>query len=282
MCEFCHKHGEGKIWYLNSRLYAEDLLSDLERRRFIKDFFADPEHLNSSEAKLKTLKKAPAFVKAAVTPVMVNRQKKTHYGQVLPIEDIEEIFAFANSIIRLPCICRQATVGTEQRYCYGISLVPATDSRMLQIVSDIDADYLNGPETKGLEALSKEEALTSIRELEGQGLCHSVWTFLTPFIGGICNCDRADCMAMRATISHGFPVMFHSEYIARVDNELCSGCRLCMRVCQFGAMAYSIALNKVVIDTGKCYGCGICRSVCKHNAVSLLPRQIEPAAANPW
>jgi len=282
MCEFCHQHGEGKIWYLNSRLYAEDLLSDLERRRFIRDFFADPEHLNRSEAKLKTLKKAPAFVRAAVTPVMVNRQKKTHYGQVLPIEDIEEIFSFASSVIRLPCICRQATVGTEQRYCYAISLVPAVDGQMWQIVRDIDAGYLNGPDTRGLEVLDKAVALANIRELERQGLCHSVWTFVTPFIGGICNCDRADCMAMRATISHGFPVMFHSEYIARADSELCSGCRQCMRVCQFGAMSYSVALNRVVIDTGKCYGCGICRSVCTHNAISLLPRRLEPAAANLW
>lgn len=61
MCEFCHKHGEGKKWYLNARLYAEDLLSDLERRRYIRDFLADPEHLNRAEAKLKTLKSAPPF-----------------------------------------------------------------------------------------------------------------------------------------------------------------------------------------------------------------------------
>ncbi|MBN1368706.1 MAG: 4Fe-4S binding protein [Dehalococcoidaceae bacterium] len=282
MCEFCHKHGEGKKWYLNSQLYAEDLLSDLGRRSYIRNFFTHPEHLNSSEAKLKTFKKAPAFVRAAVTPVMVNRQKKTHYGQVLPIEDIEEIFTFASSIIRLPCICRQATTGTEQRYCYGISLAPATDSRMLQLVREIDASYLNGPETGGLEVLGTQEALSSIRELETKGLCHSIWTFITPFIGGLCNCDRADCMAMRATVTHDFPVMFRSEYIARVDNDLCSGCRQCMRVCQFGAISYSIALNRAVIDPGKCFGCGICRSVCKNDAIALSARALEPAAALLW
>jgi len=282
MCEFCHKHGEGKKWYLNSQLYAEDLLSDLDRRNYIQNFFAHPEHLNSSEARLKTFKKAPAFVKAAITPIMVNRQKKTHYGQVLPIEDIEEIFTFASSVIRLPCICRQATTGTEQRYCYGISLVPATDSRMMRIVREIDAGYLNGPETGGLEVLGTQEALSSIRELEKKGLCHSVWTFITPFIGGLCNCDRADCMAMRATITHDFPVMFRSEYIARVGNELCNGCRQCMRVCQFGAISYSIALNRAVIDPGKCFGCGICRSVCNNNAIALSARALEPAAAGLW
>ena len=34
-----------------------------------------------------------------------------------------------------------------------------------------------------------------MREHEKEGLCHTVWTFQTPFIGGICNCDRADCLA---------------------------------------------------------------------------------------
>ena len=26
MCEFCHKHGEGKKWYLQAQNYAEDRL----------------------------------------------------------------------------------------------------------------------------------------------------------------------------------------------------------------------------------------------------------------
>ncbi len=32
MCDFCHKHGEGKKWYLEAKNYAEDLLSGLRRR----------------------------------------------------------------------------------------------------------------------------------------------------------------------------------------------------------------------------------------------------------
>jgi len=38
MCQFCHQHGEGKTWYLQARHYAEDLLSDLERRRYLEEF----------------------------------------------------------------------------------------------------------------------------------------------------------------------------------------------------------------------------------------------------
>jgi len=46
MCEFCYKHGEGKKWYLQAENYSEDLMSDLRRRKFIKDFFESPEALH--------------------------------------------------------------------------------------------------------------------------------------------------------------------------------------------------------------------------------------------
>ena len=39
MCEFCTKHGEGKKWYLNAKNYSNDLLSDIRRREYVKDFF---------------------------------------------------------------------------------------------------------------------------------------------------------------------------------------------------------------------------------------------------
>ncbi len=176
MCEFCHKHGEGKKWYLEAQNYSEDFLSDLRRRKFIHDFLGDPEKLIESDGQLKRFHRLPSFVKAVVTPLLTSRQKKVHFGQVVPIEDIERIFSFVNSAVRLPCICRQTTVGSEQRYCYGISVMPWEESQFGQTVRTIDASYLIGPGTKGLEVLSKEETLTSLRELEKRGLCHTIWT----------------------------------------------------------------------------------------------------------
>ena len=282
MCEFCHKHGEGKKWYLDAQNYSEDFLSDLRRRKFIHDFLGDPEKLIEGEGQLKRFHRLPSFVKAVVTPLLTSRQKKVHFGQVVPIEDIERIFGFVNSAVRLPCICRQSTVGSEQRYCYGISVMPWEESQFGQTVRTIDASYLTGPGTKGLEALSKEETLTSLRELEKKGLCHTIWTFITPFIGGICNCDRSDCLAMRSTVTMDFPVMFRAEYVAEVNPDLCNGCRQCMRVCQFGAMGFSAAREKVAIDPLRCYGCGICRASCTKNAIMLNPRSAVPVAANIW
>ena len=238
MCEFCHKHGEGKKWYLEAKNYSEDLLSDLRRRRFIHEFFDNVVGLARETDQLRRLRKAPPFVRAALEPRLINRQKKVHYGQVVPLEEVERILDFVQSIVRLPCICRQATVGNEQRYCYGVSMMPGDGGQMFEIIREVNADYLTGPHTRGLEVLSRDETLSSLKDLEKRGLCHTVWTFLAPFIGGICNCDRSDCGAMRATVTYDFPVMFRAEYVAAVDPDLCNGCRACMRGCQFGAMGY--------------------------------------------
>jgi NAD-dependent dihydropyrimidine dehydrogenase PreA subunit len=231
--------------------------------------------------KLERLQQAPGFVRAVLVPRISGRQKKVHFGQVLPIEDIERIFGFVNQVIRVACICRQGNLGTEQRYCYGVSMAPQ-EGRFRDIITEVDADYLTGPDTAGLETLTREEALDSLRQHEKEGLCHSVWTFIAPFIGGICNCDRSDCMAMRSTVTYGVPVMFRAEYVAEVDPELCNGCRQCMRVCQFGAMAFSAANKKVVIDPRRCYGCGICRASCTKDAIGLPDRVSVPVAAKIW
>jgi ferredoxin len=281
MCEFCHKHGEGKRWYLSARNYSEDLLSDLRRRKFIEQFFNRPDHLARDIGELGRLDAAPQPVRGLVRWALVARQKNVHYGQVVPIEELEKILDLSTSVFRMACICRHASLKKEARYCYGLSLGP-NGGEMAKLLGGLHESFLHGPEAGGLEPLDKKAALALFRAHEREGLCHSVWTFHTPFVGGICNCDRTDCLAMRATVTHEFPVMFRSEYVAAVRPDACNGCRACMRLCQFGAMGYSAATRKAWIDPRRCYGCGICRSMCKPNAIELRERAAEPLAAARW
>jgi NAD-dependent dihydropyrimidine dehydrogenase PreA subunit len=281
MCEFCTKHGEGKKWYLEAKNYSDDLMSDLGRRRMITEFFGRPEVLEKSVSQLERIDQAPAFVQRVLRWRVTNKMKKEHFGQVVPIEEVARILNFVTSVVRLPCICRHATFKTEHRYCYGVSM-GHQGGQMLELIREIDPGYLLGPQGNGLEVLTREEALQAMREHEREGLCHTVWTFVPPFIGGICNCDRSDCLAMRATMTHSTPVMFRSEYVAALDPGSCDGCRSCMRLCQFGAMGFSAARKKVSIDTRSCYGCGICRSSCKKDAITLIPRVQNQVAAKYW
>lgn len=281
MCEYCTKHGEGKKWYLRAENYSDDLMSDLRRRRFIEGFFGHPDKLEAKMGSVTSLKRLPAFLQAVMKPILIRQEKKTHYGQVLPIEDVEEILGFVSSVTRFSCICRHINVGTEQRYCYGLSLLPAADSQYFQLLRSIDAEYLNGPDTSGLEAIPKEEALDQMRNLDREGVFHSIWTLLAPCTATLCNCDM-DCLAFKATTVQDFPVMFRAEYVADVDPDRCTGCRACMTGCSFAAIRYRLAHKKVDIDPTACYGCGVCRAQCHKDAIVMKDRSSVPLAANIW
>lgn len=268
MCEFCTQHGEGRKWYLAMENYSLELLDQNDRRAYTAQFLNGfHKRAPKSIAQLDRIRHTPWM--SLARPILIRSQKADHYGQVVPIEDVERIFELVQGAVRLPCVCRRVTTGNmNARYCYGLTM----DRELMDALDD----------SFSLETLTKEEALESIRKLDKEGLVHSVWTFKTPFIGGLCNCDQ-DCMAYRITHARrDYPVMFRAEWVAEVSTDSCNGCRLCMRQCQYGAIRYSSNNRKVVVDPTACYGCGACRAVCKKEAIALSPRESVKAAAGVW
>jgi ferredoxin len=262
VCEFCAQHGEGKAWYLTMKNYSQEFLSQPERREHIVNFFQHFEtSLAESLPQLDAVQALP-FVPDIVTPYLVARQKKSHFGQVVPIEEVDKILDMMDSVVRLPCVCRSLTTGRrEVRYCYGLGVDPTG------IIGRFP-DY-----GEHFETLTREDARAAIHTLDKEGLVHSVWTFDTPFIGGLCNCDQ-DCMAYRMQVGTGMmQTFFAAEYVAAVDWDRCSGCKLCRGQCPFGAIRYTATQDKCLVDPALCYGCGICRATCKKDAIRLIPRQ---------
>lgn len=272
MCTYCHEHGEGKKWYLQAQHYSEDLLADLRRREYIQDFFARPERMKRNQAFLKALNILPSFVQRSIKGGISARQKKVHLGQVIPLEEVEKILSFVTSIVRINCFCRQTTVPVKerdtQRYCYGLSMGD-NGGELGRIIQSIDRSYLQGPHPEGLEVLSKEEALSSLREHASEHMCHTVWTFHTPFIGGICNCDLTHCHAMQATLTHNTQILLAGEYKIQLREDLCSGCQSCLWACPFGALQAGEG-GKVHLQEHGCWGCGTCRQVCVPGALELM------------
>jgi len=280
MCEFCAKHGDGKKWYLQARNYGEEMLDDMRRKRMIEHFFDEwmKPGAKSALSGLTQLDRAPRWLRGFIGGMTTRKMKREHFGQVVPLEEAEEILKIATAVVRVPCVCRRLTVKRDEAYCFGISVNP---NRF--VGSDlVDPSYLSGPDAAGLQRLTSTEAIELMREFEKESLCHTIWTFVTPFIGGMCNCDRSDCLALTYTLRSPVKVMFRAEYVAAVDHELCVGCRACMRRCQFGAIGFSAADKKCVIDQRACYGCGTCRSACSKEAIQLQDRRAVPAAANLW
>lgn len=281
MCQFCHQHGEGQKWYLKAEHYSEELLNDLERRRYIREFLQKygNEEGSKFEKELQQAWRAPVWLRKLIYRHQERRHRRDHFGQVVPLEDVAQVLNLAGSIVRLPCICRKVNKGrTDAEYCFGLGL---DAEKMLDIKEVFLETFRPGPEAGPFDRLSQEEALNLHRTFEKQGLIHTIWTFKTPFIGGLCNCDRADCLAMVSYRYH-FHSFFRGEYVAEVSAEACNGCRECHSLCQFGAIGFSVADQKTFIDPLRCYGCGICRSACEMDAISLAPRTAHPLAANLW
>jgi Pyruvate/2-oxoacid:ferredoxin oxidoreductase delta subunit len=259
MCEFCTKHGEGQKWYQVMRNYSRELPDQQGRVKFMDNHMAHfEENVRKGAGLLDTLRNKP-LVYHFIRRMAIRRQKARHWGQVVPIEDVEQIVDLVDSIVRLPCVCRSLTTGREVRYCFGIGANTGILGKY--------PDY-----SHSLEILEKEEAKKLLRSFDKQGMMHSIWTYKTPHIGSICNCDQ-DCVAYRTQVTANLlQVMFRAEYVALVNWELCNGCKKCLLNCQFGAIRYSNTMKRATIEMRQCYGCGVCRAVCNQEAIILKPR----------
>lgn len=286
MCEFCTKHGEGKKWYLQMKNYSQELLHEeiSARQKGIIDADTRLEWNNRFwqgfiMPAMSAKRPGATFVRPITEPPgdapteneIVEHRKVQHFGQIIPIEDAEKVIDMVDSITRMPCGCRYLTTGkTDRRYCFGLGVDKWS---MLGKFPD---------DSSCLEVLEKEDAKMILREYDKEGLIHSIWTGVTPYIIGICNCDH-DCAPYRKYIEmRGAPYFFRAEYTCRIDLDSCTGCKSCFRQCQFGALFYSSTFGKVYIDPIRCFGCGVCRAVCPKDAIELIPRQDISEVADLW
>lgn len=276
MCEFCVQHGDGRAWYLEAKNYAFDLSRDLERREFMIDFVHGFDKRMARNVKLlDRIAASPPPIRDTILAATRKRQISEHFGQPVPLEECARILEFTTSIVQLPCVCRHFAGTPERGYCLAVTVTPIDD-----VLSEAFADYRYGPDVSTLQRLTKDEAMGVLRRAEAEGLMHSVWTFKTPFIAAICNCNLASgCMAMRATLEFGHTTMWHGEYVAVVDETACSGCAACVEHCPFSALTLD-ARSVATVDNHACYGCGVCRSVCPADAISLADRAPEAPAVS--
>jgi heterodisulfide reductase subunit A len=64
---------------------------------------------------------------------------------------------------------------------------------------------------------------------------------------------------------------------ARVDEEVCAGCGLCVATCPYGAPALNARTGKARVNQVLCKGCGGCEAACPSKAIQVMqctPRQV--------
>lgn len=133
MCEFCVQHGEGKKWYLQAKNYSEELWNE-ERKRYMADFYPRlEENVINDLGGLDKLIATDPVAADAMRALLVEKYKKEHYGQVIPLEDVEQILDMSLIVVRFPCACRSLTKGRfDARYCFGVLTFQPDSSSVLE------------------------------------------------------------------------------------------------------------------------------------------------------
>jgi ferredoxin len=62
------------------------------------------------------------------------------------------------------------------------------------------------------------------------------------------------------------------KYLARLNSDPCTGCKLCDIVCPSGAI--SMFVRKAVIDDDSCIGCGRCVDRCPEDIMWMVERDV--------
>jgi ferredoxin len=278
MCQFCVEHGEGKRWYLQAQNYAFDLESDLRRREYILEFIRGFDTMRASGITAgDMLGKLPAPIARIGKNAISKSMQKNHFGQPLPIEDCAKVLDIATSITVIPCVCRMHEPNrTADEVCILVTAKP-----IAPLLAEGFASYDGGPDLDDFHSVTKDEALALLTACEERGLMHSIWTFKTPFTAAICNCNLSSgCMAMKMTAGYDVKIMWRGEDVALLDEELCTRCGKCARICPFSAI--SAGRGQVTLHHEKCWGCGVCRTACGQGAIELVDRRTIPAVANVW
>ncbi|MEW6185841.1 MAG: 4Fe-4S binding protein [Thermodesulfobacteriota bacterium] len=206
---------------------------------------------------------------------------------ILPCEDIREIYKAQKRLAVVPCSCRFRTTAVDEHCAHT-----AEEDLWHCVQVNRGADYAMAREA-GKE-LNLDEAIALIDRIEEDGLLHT-WHNTASLTGAnvSCHCCRDCCMMtvpLDLTKTPLNQLWEKSRFIAVVNEEKCIGCQTCVDRCQFDAIemvkpegATRSKKMKAKVNPEACFGCGVCVVGCDQvQALSMKlvrPPDHIPAAA---
>jgi MinD superfamily P-loop ATPase len=62
------------------------------------------------------------------------------------------------------------------------------------------------------------------------------------------------------------------KFIARLEDALCDGCKICLPACSYRALLLIPGEQVPMVDIWACAGCGTCVTTCPREALALRPQ----------
>jgi NAD-dependent dihydropyrimidine dehydrogenase PreA subunit len=184
---------------------------------------------------------------------------------ILPEENWKLRIQNAKSRILAPCGCRVSwghECGLPLMTCFACFDRPR-------------GEYYFRQPGRLLKEVTLEESLAIVRQCEEAGLVH--W--------GDCYCCDCCCEnLLPVTRDKRWDLMTPNRFLAVVDEDECSGCKVCVDRCPFEAIEMKPGPDpkkqKSSVDPAKCKGCGLCIITCKPNAMTYKivrpPEYLKP------
>ena len=192
--------------------------------------------------------------------IVIDQEIEVPEEKIISTQNVEDIIEKFDEIAVGHCYCRHF------RDLVGESC-KQTDLRENCFTFGKSARYTT--EQGFARMISKEEALEILKKSEKDGLVHKAYHPNMDFKreeDSICNCC-SDCCGQAKNITSNL-----SNFIAQVDNDLCTGCGTCVEKCYSGAKELNDEGKAETIED-RCIGCGICAAFCPEGAISLVEKR---------
>jgi electron transport complex protein RnfB len=218
----------------------------------------------------------PPLIRLVPSPQSLDAYSANATDPVLPYEDPRKIVAGVDLIgLRNHCVCRRMVkCGHPLDTCLQFNQYAE---------QDIERSFAR--------KISVDEAISVLNRSAESGLIHFLGNKAEiSQLRSICNCCVCACIVVNSASKYGTlpQVISKTRYEATVDTETCTGCELCVDLCNFDAIKMVESAGSkndtAQIDPEKCWGCGACYTACVSEAISLkLVRPVShiPVASQP-
>lgn len=177
--------------------------------------------------------------------------------EILPYEKASEMMGKAKSIALAQCPCR---------------IVGQNCEKPLQVCLSFDGAARFLTERGMAREIGIEEANNVLREADDAGLVHAGSNNKENLLF-LCNCCSCCCHFMRLLTEHGYDEgIASSSFMARSDDEQCSGCGICAEE-RCPVKAVELVSGKARVNTKTCIGCGLCVTSCPSGAMQMVKRE---------